>query len=368
MIDNLLRTKGTVFFTLILLGLFVRTCFLTFSSNLQDFSYYLTAATHLTQDLNPYLVFPPQVYPPASLFLFIPFSLLPYKLATAIWTSVSILSLFVGLYIFINTLIVKKISKMEYLLVFLITFQTFPVKYGLAQGQINFIVFLGMALFLQTTISKQHFLSAIILAIITTLKFNPLLFIVYLLIIKQYKTTVLSLSIFSVLNLLPDLIFKLPLANSSVVMIYQLSTQISTYYFNQSLLAFIGRIIVNQTLARSINFFLIALLWLTASISFLRSNKNKILLFLLVIQLILITSPISWQHYSFWSVPASLYHLYAIPKEKNRLATILLFISIFLINSNLKSLQFLAPANPIYSHILFGNLLLYGLLTRQLKT
>jgi len=86
---------------LIVLSIFsLRTINQVLRSNLQDFTYYTGAADNLLSGKDPYFSYPTQVYPPASLYLFIPFSLLPPQLSRTLWTSVSLISLFFALKIF----------------------------------------------------------------------------------------------------------------------------------------------------------------------------------------------------------------------------------------------------------------------------
>ncbi len=346
--------------------LFFRTCYITYSSGLQDFGYYLAAAKNLLSGNNPYSSYPPQVYPPASLFLFIPFSLLPYSLATFTWTTISILSLFFGLLIFYRLFKTRSPSKTEFLVLFLISFQTFPVKYGLAQGQINFLVFLGISLFLYFIKNKKDLLTGLVLSILITLKFNPVFFLLYLLLLKQYRAIFYSLIFFFLINLLSNLVFNLPLTQDFFVNIYTMSTQYSTYYYNQSLAAFFGRLFLDQSLARLANTLTSIILWLFV---LYRAHKIKIspeLLSLIFIQAILITSPISWQHYSFWTFPAFVY----LFNQQNKLSTgtkLFSLLPFLLINLNLKNPQVLSNTNPLYSHVLVGNLLLLVLLLIQTK-
>lgn len=353
----LLLTTALSFFAL-------RTIYIAFQSSLQDFTYYLGAASNFLSGKNPYLSYPSQVYPPASLFLLTPLSLLPPSLSHSLWTTTSLASLFFALHIF-STIIFKSKSVISTLFLFILSLQTFPVKYALAQGQINFLVFLCFALFFDSISKKRNHLAGLILSLAVSLKFNPIFLVLYLLITKNTKALLAFILCFTILNLSIDLFTAHSLNNSFLHSITNMSTHYSGYYYNTSLAALTSRLF-SQPLASIINLSLSALIWFITLI--VSRKSHHLLTFSLFLITILLTSPIAWQHYLFWSILAFLTLVSINTKHKNLPYTLFLLLSFILINLNIKDPQTISIQSPLYSHATFGLLLLYLLLVSKHQT
>ncbi len=342
---------------LIVLSIFsLRTINQVLRSNLQDFTYYTGAADNLLSGKDPYFSYPTQVYPPASLYLFIPFSLLPPQLSRTLWTSLSLISLFFALKIF-SVNLYKKIPLAHIVLIFLASLQTFPVKYALAQGQINFLVFLCFALVFHFLSRKKDFLSGLFLAIAVSLKVNPLLLLPYFLLTKKTKLLPAFFISLLLLNLSIQLLFPIPLNNSFLRSVINMSTNYSGYYYNTSIAAVSIRLF-DQSTAILFNLGLTSVIWLITFFA-TRLTKHGLLPYSIFLVAILLTSPITWQHYLFWSIPAFLY-LIKLPRPK--LTLLFTLLSFILINFNLKAPQLLSTTNPIYSHATLGTLILFSVL------
>lgn len=361
--SNLFRFLTGALFTLLLILAF-RTILLSFSSRLQDFSYYLQGARFLLSGQNPYFTSPSQVYPPASLFIFIPLSQLPGLLANTIWTSVSLISLFLALHYF-EKYILGQVTFFTELIIYLVSLQTFPVKFALGQGQINFLVFLGFALIFHFLQTKKDTLAGLTLAVITTLKFSPILIIPYLFLTKKTKSIYAFLFFIIIFNLSIDLIFPFPLNKSFIQRITNMSANFSGDYYNVSLTATIIRFFP-QSAARFIDIGLAAFIWLISIFASIKT-KDRLDSYLTFIIVILLTSPLTWQHYLFWSIPAFillfsrtiLLTKHIDGKSSGALATL---VSFALINSNIKNPQAISPQNLLYSHATIGLILLWLLL------
>ena len=165
-----------------LIVLAIRTILNVYSSTLLDFSMYLTATNYFLAGHNPYLAITPQVYPPAFLFIMTPFALIPIETARFLWTTLSLIAFFLGLH-----LLLKRVSLKTQIFLGLLALQLFPVKYALAQGQVNFFVFLGFVLLYRFFTQKKDFLAGFTLALITIMKLNPILLILYFLVLKKYR-------------------------------------------------------------------------------------------------------------------------------------------------------------------------------------
>lgn len=341
-----------------LVFLAIRTLINVYSSTLLDFSMYLTATNYFLAGGNPYLAVTPQVYPPAFLFVMTPFALLPIEIARILWTTLSLISFFVALH-----LLLKHLSLKTQIFLGLFTLQLFPVKFALAQGQINFFVFLGFVLLYRFSIQKKDFLAGFIFALITIMKLNPILLILYFLVLKKYRLLLYSLGILLLLNLGLDLLTPIPLTTSFIQATFSRITTPPLYYYNQSLPALLSRL----NLASLSNFFGLFFLSLTTYF-FAKNPKQTEKYFSLFLVTILLVSPITWQHYLFWTLPAFIY-LFPSPRSllvgtRLRLSApggrrLLIGISFILININLRNPQ------VIYSHATLGLLLLYFLVLRS---
>ncbi|HEX9007776.1 MAG TPA: glycosyltransferase family 87 protein [Patescibacteria group bacterium] len=352
-------------FYLVSLPLAFRTISISLASNLLDYSYYLKAGSDILHGINPYTNL---LYPPASLFLFIPLSQIPFPVAKVIWTTLSLLAFYLGLYLFVGELGLTKyfpfkISRPNIALVlFLLFLQTFPVKFSLAQGQINFFVFLGFSLFNSFLNHHHDLLAGLTVGLITILKFNPVFYLLYFLILKKTKSIYVFLLVFIVLNLLIDLIYPHNLNISFVQNIQFMSANYSGYYFNQSLAALFSRYLPIAVFAHLVTNTFSFLLWATTLSQLYFFKKHSLNSFLLFIVTILLTSPLTWQHHLIWTILVFIYLFVEFKKNQNQVLLTLSAIAFLLINLNLKDPQSLNPQNLLYSHATFGLLLLYSLI------
>jgi hypothetical protein len=330
-----------------LVALALRTLLHVYSSTLLDFSMYLTATNYFISGHNPYLASAPQVYPPAFLFIMVPFAALPVEIARALWTTLSLVSFFLALH-----LLLKNVSLKTKVFLGLLVLQLFPVKYALAQGQINFFVFLGFVLLYRFFTQKKDFLAGLTLALITIMKLNPVLLVIYFLVLKKFRLVAYFLALFALLNLIVDL----PSAHNLTLSFFQgtlfRSTNPPLYYYNQSLPALLFRL----NLSSLSNYVGLLVLFLS-TYSFFKNPSQIKKYFALFILTILLISPITWQHYLFWSLPAFFYLLQ--DSQKPRL--LLTILTIVLININIKNPVPYDQVQLVYSHATFGLLLLYYL-------
>lgn len=348
----------------------LRTINLAFSSQLIDFSFYMEAASYLSQGLDPYISL---LYPPASLLLFLPFYQLPFTISKIIWTSLSLLCLFAGIKNLVkefklSNFFSSRLSPTNTSLIFFLLFmQTFPVKFSLSQGQINFFVFFGLTLLVSTLRKNQDLLSGLILAILTIIKFSPIFFVLYFIITKKTKATLSFIFLFIFLNLFIDHFYHQNLNISFIQSLLFMTNNYSTYYYNQSLAAFIGRQFTSSEIAKIVNNTTSIFLWINTLRSvktFTGHTHRNVSLFLVTI---LLTSPLTWQHHLILTIPIFMYLLSKFSRPYFSPLNILTVISFILVNSNLKNPQMLSMQNPIYSHAFLGLLLLFLILILKTK-
>jgi alpha-1,2-mannosyltransferase len=324
----------------------IRTFINVFSSSLLDFGIYLNATHFFLQGGNPYSAVFPQVYPPAFLFIITPFALLPIDIARILWTALSIANLVTALLI-----LFKNLKPRVKLLLILAAFQLFPVKFTLGLGQINLFIFLGFVLIYHFLNQKNQFLAGLSLAIISFIKFNPILFLAYLFLTKNYKAILYCLGFFVLANLAIDLFTPHALNLSFIQATLFRVANPPLAYNNQSLPALLYRL--NLSL---FSLPLSAVIFAITSLSIFKNRQNTLRNFSLFMVTLLLISPIAWQHYLLWTIPA-FYLLFS--QKLNPKYLIYYLVIFFLINGNLKNSDLLLNFQLIYSHATFGLLLLY---------
>jgi alpha-1,2-mannosyltransferase len=313
---------------------------------------YLTATNYFLAGHNPYLASAPQVYPPAFLYVMIPFASVPIETARFLWTTLSLISFFYALH-----LLLCKYSPKVQIFISLLALQLFPVKFALAQGQINLFVFLGFILIYHFMQHKKDFWAGFTLAIITIMKLNPIILLLYFLILNKYRSVLFFLLSFVLLNLLIDLSTPINLTLYFLQGTIFRATNPPLGYYNQSLPALLYRLHL-PTLSTPLSFLILTLTSLKLFLK--KETKKGFYLFLLTILLI---SPITWQHYLFWSIPIFIYLFQFEPKHP-----FLILLSLILINLNLKNPLPYINHQLIFSHATIGLLLLYLLVLISKKS
>jgi len=334
-----------------LVFLAIRTLLNLYSSTLLDFSMYLTATNYFLAGHNPYLAITPQVYPPAFLFIMTPFAIIPVEIARFLWATLSLIAFFLGLH-----LLLKRVSLKTQIFLGLFALQLFPVKYALAQGQINLFVFLGFVLIYHFFTQKKDFLAGATLAFITIMKLNPILLIFYFLVLKKYRLIAYCLATLLLSNFVIDLLSVHNLTFSFIQATFFRVTAPPLGYYNQSLPALLTRLNL-PSLSNYVGVFFLFL----STFFFFKNPTHTQKYFSLFILTILLISPITWQHYLLWSLPAFIY----LALDSKKPSLILTIISFILININLKNPILFDHWQIIYSHATIGLLLLYFLVLKS---
>lgn len=338
--------------SLILAALDLRTFINVFSSKIQDFSqYYYHWGNIFLAGGNPFIDLFPQGYPPAFLLFITPFSLLPGNVANILWTMLSIISLAVALLI-----LFKDLKPKIKLLLILAAFQLFPVKFTLGLGQINLFVFLGFVLIFHFLSKKQQLGAGITLAIISIMKLNPILFLVYFFLTKNYRAILYCLGFLIITNIGVDLLSPHQLSLSFLQITFDRLSFPPLSYYSQSLPSLFSRLDL-PALILPVSVFLFAVTF----VYIFKNRKNTLQNFSLFIVTLLLISPIAWQHYLVWTIPAFFYLFSQKPSAK---FLIYLFI-FFLINGNIKNPVPFAGNQLIFSHAAFGLLFLYYFLLKK---
>ncbi len=277
-----------------------------FSNYYPDFSVHYYGYRMVLENLNPYInkgeMFVPHVYPPFALLFFYPFSFLNFFLAQKIWFFLSLTFFLLSIYIIFKINKENLFSTMGFLIMGLI-FLYFPSRFTLGMGQINNLILFITVLGIYYLNKKDDFKSGIFFGLAISIKFFPLLFLIYFILLKRYKlliTTILSFFIFLVLGFIfigYDL--NIYFYNS---ILPSLLNSWKTEYYNQSISAFVGRLLIEPSLKEVVkiiaSFFFIALSFKAIYLIHKKEIKNKINLSLsILIILSLAINNFTWQHH-----------------------------------------------------------------------
>ncbi len=261
-----------------------------------DFPQYFEAVKMIFSGLNPYLSLltspGPWNYPPSAFLFLWWLNLFPYQIAGAIWNILSLMSLFLSIWL------LKKMasSKVPYwVLVLLLTLPFFPVKHNLASGQINGFILLFITLFF-------YFANPIFLAYASAIKIIPAIGLTYF-IVKKNWSGLLKFSIF--LGLFLAASFFIVPWNIQKTYFFQVASQAyplagKEIYYNQSLLAYLSRSFHDPT-AIQLSYYLLTLLILF--LTWWRGRgvtKNRLIS--AVSCLLLLLPPLVWQHHYVLSI------------------------------------------------------------------
>lgn len=354
---------GTLFVLLIISVLQISKIFLI--ENYFDYTYYYLALHSYLNGVNPYLIkvfpFP---YPPAALFLLLPFMVFPMFVSSKIFVICSFLLLIISLSILFRLFKIP-IYSLQSLVLIILVLNYFPLKYSLAGGQINTFVLLCVVFFVKGFSGKQYRLAGAALAVAIALKLFLLFVIPYLFIIKKYSILKSFFISFLVISIFILLIIPTPIIASffNTILPELIHTGGGNYYFDQSLSAFIARSF-NLTYASQIAKPLaIIILLITYYVLWKLRDKNKIELLgiSILLNLNIILSNFAWQHHFIWMlIPYLICFIYIRDNHLPIKLYFVLILSYVLTTINIPNPRLVLPI--LQSHVFYGAVILYFLL------
>lgn len=303
------------------------------------------------------------LYAPTPFLFFSPFIVFPLKVAELLWTSYSVVLLVVSV-ILLFKIAKRDIFSYEFLGILGAVCMMFPVKFTLGMGQVGILNLFLVVLFLYFISQNKEKLSGIVLSLCLLLKFFPLLFPVYLIILTKWRIFIIS----SLVSMIVAIFVFLYRPDQ---MIYFVTKSLPgtlgswpTAYYNQALSGMIGRWMGRgedaQLLKLGVIIFAVTLtlyiLWKKRK----RIKDDHLLSYVSLLPLSVIIAPLAWQHYFVLVIPTfvTLYFFY----KKNKTGIIrygLLGISYLLVASNIKDTQ--GVLLLVQSHVLWGAMVLWGL-------
>jgi hypothetical protein len=336
-------------------------------SGYPDFAAHYYGLSSFLSGVNPYLVkghmFTVNVYPPFESLFFSPFSLVSFLIAAKVWTVLSIIFLLFSVYLIfkINN---KKINTSLGFLVLGLSCLYFPTRFTLGMGQINNLILFLVVLSVYLLSKNRSISSGVLLALSFTIKFFPVIFIPYLLIVKKHKILFYSLLFFSIFTIIGFIL------GPSLNFFYfekifpSLLTSWKGDYYNQAATGFLVREIPSVALRgilRSAFSLLIIIFSFIPILMFSNKTKERINLeFSILISASLIANNFSWQHHFVLLLfPLITALIYLIHKKLSLWYYLLLGLSYVLTGLNLASPAFFPVV--LQSHVFYGALLLWGL-------
>jgi len=283
-----------------------------------DFSIYYRAYLEARSGGSPY--FPYHigrsfVYPPFALTFIGCFSWHGVQeIALYCWSVVSAMAWFVSICIALYLVpsrsakasITLSLGRISFLSSIFICFA--PFWETLHVGQVNTFVNLFLLLTLYFSEEDKTALSGLFLALAALLKISPLIFVLYFMVMRKYRVVVVALISLVVFSVISYIQFGPSVFRDFLGILPQLGSEIHPSLYNESILSIIYRILKtigvsnfekNLILYHKIAFIALTCFFLGASAcNPIESDRLRILLFMLLIMLMTIFSPLVWYHHN----------------------------------------------------------------------
>ncbi|HLE49230.1 MAG TPA: glycosyltransferase family 87 protein [Patescibacteria group bacterium] len=257
-------------------------------NTLLDFDTYFRLTNDIKLGVNPYTVnYMTSLGPPSVYIFFYPFSFLPLTIARSVFSIINI-SFGILTLVILSSKLFPKNRLLAFLIMFMVFFSSFPIRFSIEIGQPNLVI--GCLLALLICYPKNKYLN-IILSLATIIKTNYLIALVSFVKsnIKLVFKTVIT-SVFLIVILFPVVkpsFYSYYIRNIQNNLLPKISKSESTDYYNQSIPARLNVLGVGEF---STSIYIILFL----VIIFLIYKSGNVLLGILAS---IILSPIAWQHY-----------------------------------------------------------------------
>lgn len=130
------------------------------------------------------------LYPPPAAVIFVPLSVLNFKLAVSVWAVISSCAVIAAYYLTIGVLLADRITRIRYSVILAVLVLTDTLHSLFFYGQINGALLLLMIGGFAALSKNKAWLSGFLLSTATVLKIFPILFFPYLLIKKQWTAAI----------------------------------------------------------------------------------------------------------------------------------------------------------------------------------
>lgn len=336
--------------------------FSLWNSLLPDFHVFYYATTDLLHQKNPYIdtfLFTGLGYPIFALFFFIPFTFLPFPIASKVFLLLNVFSL--GYIIFLSLSLLQKYSLRNFLFFLLLCLFFFPVIFTLGMGQSNLLalMFLLAGIFLK---KRFDFFPGILLSLSILIKPIFIIFFLFFFLEKHWKILFTSFLFISLAITISVKLFGIYYYGYYITSLvpHLLSLSGREIYYNQGFTGFIARLTPNLMLRKIIpsigGLFLVCYLFV---MKFQKISYEHILSAFCIVLVLIDT--LSWQHhFVFLIFPFITAYFTILEKKEKNILFLLLGISYILVGYNIPNPLIFSrfPTTLLLSHVFFGTLLL----------
>jgi hypothetical protein len=333
-----------------------------FTTVAPDFQVLWLASKDLFTANNPYInsyIFTGVGYPANTLLFYLPLTLFNSITAQNIFTLLSLVSIFISIYLIFKILNIKY-NTFLFMTIILLTFISFPTKFTLGMGQNNFVALALLLFSFYLYRSKKVIYAGLLLGLSISLKTIFIYFLLFYFIKKQWKVVVFSLVAISLLILIVYLIrgnFNLYTYYLTEVLPPLFRFENREIYMNQGLSGFISRMFTDIN-TRKLLTSLISFILISYNIFVIYAKKNIDLVFSFTIITLLFIDSLAWQHHFVWLI----FPLITLFNHSTNIKSkLLIALSFLLVSLNL-------PNSLLFTNSVFlGTLILYGMNIKYLK-
>lgn len=332
--------------------------------HLFDFAIYYQAVRDLQHSISMYQ--DPSIamkYPMSAMVILAPIAWMPYVVAEKLWTVLSLLAMAGSLWMMVK--ILPQVTKREWSWIVALIVLSFPYKFTLGMGQINFVILACLVGSLYGYLRKSDGWAGILLAIAAWIKITPLVLLLFYLKKRKYKTIVVALATYLAGWVMAGEIWGYALVKEFVFeVIPSISTLGNEVYYNQALTGLLARLGVGDNIAGIINYLSLAVMLGMGYIVTPRDRREpklELLSFGMLVTAMILGSGLAWQHYFVWLLIPYLgaYAVWSEQRETKVWMGVALAISYVLVALNIKN-----PADCQFwhgvalSHVTYGTLIL----------
>jgi hypothetical protein len=334
------------------------------STTAPDFKVYYQSTEDLLKGTNLYIdsrIAYKLAAPPNGLPLFIPLVSLPYNLAQSLFVILSLVSVFVIVFVSLK-LINKAVLKNSFYIFVGFTLLSFPTKFTLGMGQINLIAYDLLLLSFYLLQKKRDRMSGVLLGLAILLKPIFVFMLLYYLAKKTWKVVSIACLVILLSSLSVLLIYGLPIysyyINAVIPQLFNLGGR--EIYYNQGLTGFVSRLTPDLQLRKVLPTLLSFVLAGYLISNLIRNNKRELANFSLSLIILILIDTWSWQHHFVFLIFPFILIAVRLIKSKSKFNLMLLVVSYLLVSINIKNpLAFsFFPVNLLLSHVFIGTVML----------
>ena len=309
------------------------------TTTIPDFSVLFQSAQNLRTGASLYhdaTLFTGLGYPAISLLPYVPFTLLPYPVASWVWVLLSFISYLAVVYLSLH--LIGKQSIRVWVIFCAVGFLAFPTKFTFGMGQVNFIA-LSLLLFGLSSLRIPKALRVVVLTI--ALLFKPHFIFVYIgLLFTTYKKYIVF-CFASVLLLAISLGFVTGWVHDREYL-FEMVPNLLVYkgreiYYNQGVVGFVSRLFGANS--QHLSYIGIVLITFSSIYKVAKKRSSVVALLAVLLPMQVLIEPLAWQHHLVFLLPTFLI-LWFTPSLRDRSLKFVLMLCLLLVGWNIK--------NPLY--------------------